>query len=59
MQKLNISSYRAQSVDGKYWFIRLFMFTLRVVVIRMSKMAHVMSFLLNAAKNQSQFGKHI
>ena len=50
MQKLNISTYRAQRVDEKNDFIRLVMFTSEVMVIRMSKMAHLMHFLFNTEK---------
>ena len=32
---------------------------LRIMVIKMSKMAHFSYFLLTTAKNQSQFGKNI
>ena len=50
MQKWNISTYRAQRVDEKMDVIRLVMFTSKVMVIRMSKMAHLMYFLLNTEK---------
>ena len=37
-------------VDEKNDIIRLLMFTSKVMVIRMSKMAHLMYFLLNTEK---------
>ena len=37
--------------------IRLVMFTSKVMVIRMSKMAHLMYFLLNTEKNRPSLGK--
>ena len=40
MQKSNISRYIAQIVDAKNDVIRLVMFTPKVKVIRMLKMAH-------------------
>ena len=57
MQKWNISTYRAQRVDEKMDVIRLVMFTSKVMVIRMSKMAHLMYFLLNTEKNRPSLGK--
>ena len=60
MQKWNIPKDRAQRVDEKKRAICLInMFSPRVIVIRMSKMAHFLSFLLMTAKNQSQFGQNI
>ena len=60
MQKWNIPKDRAQRVDEKKKVICLVnMFSRRVIVIRMSKMAHFLSFLLMTAKNQSQFGQNI
>ena len=59
MQKWNISLDRAQKVDEKDGVILLVMFTLRVMVIKMSKMVHFMYFLVNTAKNQSRFGQDI
>ena len=50
MQKWNISKYRSQRVDEKNDVIRLVMFTSKVMVIRMSKMAYLMYFLLNTEK---------
>ena len=50
MQKWNLSTYRAQRVDEKNDIICLVMFTSKVLVIRMSKMAHLMYFLLNTEK---------
>ena len=51
MQKWNISKYRSQRVDEKSDFIRLITFTSKGIVIRMSKMAYLMFFLLNTQKN--------
>ena len=52
MQKLNMPTDRAQSLDTKNGVICLvIMFTPRVMVIKMSKMAHSLYFLLMAAKN--------
>ena len=59
MQKWNISTYRAQRVDEKNDVICLVMFTSKVMVIRMSKMAHLMYFLLNTEKNRPSLGKWI
>ena len=39
--------------------VSLVMFTPRVTVIKMSKMSRFLYFLLNTAKNQSQFGQNI
>ena len=50
---------RAQRVDEKNWVIRLVMFTPKVMVITVSKMAYFIYFLLDPAKNQSQFGQDI
>ena len=48
---------RAQRVDEKNAVTCLFiMFAPRVMVIKMSKMAHFLYFVLMAGKNQSQFG---
>ena len=57
MQKWNISAYRAQRVDVKNDVIRPVMFTSKVMVIRVSKMAHLMYFLLNTKKNRPSLGK--
>ena len=57
MQKWNISTYRAQRVDEKNDVICLVIFTSKVMVIRMSKMAHLMYFLLNTEKNRPSLGK--
>ena len=54
MQKWNIATDGAQRVDEKNGVIRLVMFTLRLTVIKMSKMARFMYFLLDTAKSQSQ-----
>ena len=50
---------RAQRVDEKNGVICLVMFTPRLTVIKMSKMARFMYFLLDNAKNQFQFGQDI
>ena len=52
---------RAQKVDEKNGvFFLLIMFTSEVIVIKMTKMACFLYFLLMAAKNQSpQFGENI
>ena len=55
----SILTDRAQRVDEKNGFIYLVMFTPRVMVIKMSKMAHFMYFLLDTAKYESQFGQDI
>ena len=57
MQKWNISTYRAWIVDEKNDVIRLVMFTPKVMVIRMSGMAHLMYFLLNTEKSRPSLGK--
>ena len=59
MQKWNLATDRVQRVDERNDVIRLVMFTHRVLVIKMSKMAHFMYFLLDTAKNQSQFAQDI
>ena len=59
MQKWNISTNRALSVDEKNGVICLVMVTPRVMVIKMSKMAHFMYLLLNTAKTQSYFRQDI
>ena len=60
MQKWNISTDKAQRVDEKNGVICLvIMFTPGVMVIKMSKMAHFLYFLLMPAKNQSKFGHSI
>ena len=56
MLKLNIWMYRAQRVDEKNDVICLVMYTFKIMVIRMSKMAHLMYFLLNAEKNRPSLG---
>ena len=55
----NILTDTAQKVDDKNGVIRLLMFTPRVMVIKISKMAHFMNFLLDTAKYQSQFRQGI
>ena len=60
MQKWNIPTDRAQGVDEKNGVVSLVViFTPRVMVIEMSKMAHFLHFLLMPAKNQTQFGEAI
>ena len=59
MQKRNRSTERVQRVDEKHGVIRLVMFTPRVMVIKISEMAHFMYFQLDTAKYQSQFGQDI
>ena len=51
--------YRAQRVDEKNDVICLVMYTFKIMVIRMSKMAHLMYFLLNAEKNRPSLGKWV
>ena len=51
--------YGAQRVDEKNDVICLVMFASKVMVIRMSKMAHLMYFLLNTEKNRPSFGKWV
>ena len=48
-----------QRIDKKNGVTCLVMFTPRVMVIKMSKMADFMYFLLDAAKYQFQFGQDI
>ena len=59
MRKWNLATDRVQIVDKQNGVIRLVMFTHRVMVIKMSKIAHFMYFLLDTAKNQSQFAQDI
>ena len=59
MQKWNISTYRAQRVDEKNDVICRVMFTSKFMVIRMSKMAHWMYFLVNTQKNKPSLGKWV
>ena len=56
MQKWNISTNRALSVDEKNGVICLVMVTPRGMVIKMS---HFMYFSLNTAKTQSYFRQDI
>ena len=49
--------YRAQRVDEKNNVIHLVMFTSKVMIIRMSIIAHLMYFLLNTEKNIPSLGK--
>ena len=52
MQKWNIGTNGAQRVDERNWIICLVItFTPRVLVIKMSKMAHFLYFLLMKAAN--------
>ena len=55
----NVLTDRAQRVDEKNGVIRLVIFTARVMVIKISKMARLMYFLPDTAKYQSQFGQDI
>ena len=55
----NILTDTAQKADDKNGVIRLLMFTPRVMVIKISKMAHFIYFLLDTAKYQSQFQQGI
>ena len=58
IEKSNIPTDRAQRVDEKNGVICLFiMFTPRVIVIKMSKMAHFLYFLLMAAKTSHNLRK--
>ena len=50
---------RAQRADKRNGAIHLVMFTARIMVIKMSKMADFMYFLLDTAKYQFQFGRDI
>ena len=50
MQKWNVSTNGALRVDEKNGVIFLVMITPRVMVIKMSKMALFISFLMNTAK---------
>ena len=57
MQKWNIPTDRVQRVNERNVANCLaIMFTSGVMVIKMSKMAHFLYFLLMPEKNQSQFG---
>ena len=60
MQIRNIPTHRTQRVGEKNGVICLVIrFTLGVMIIKMSKMAHFVYFLLMPAKHQSQFGQNI
>ena len=60
MQKLNIPTDGAQRVDGENGVICLvIIFNPLVMVIKTSKIAHFLYFLLMPAKNQSQFEQNI
>ena len=50
MQNWKISTYKTQRVDEKIDAIRLVMLTPKIMVIRMSKIAHFMYFLLDTGK---------
>ena len=55
-----MSTDRAPRVDEKNEIICLFtMFAPRVMVIKMSKMANFLYFLLMTSKNQLHFGQNI
>ena len=58
MQKRNVSTDKAQRVYEKDRAICLIIrFIPRIMVIKMTQMAHILDFLLMTAKNQSQFGQ--
>ena len=58
IQKWNIPTERAQRLDEKNVALCLVvMFTPRVMVVKMSKLAYFLFFLLMAANNYSQFGQ--
>ena len=58
MQKVNITTDRAQMGDKKNGVICLvIMFASKVMVIKMSKMADLLYFLLIAAKNNHDLGR--
>ena len=60
IQKWNIPIDRAQRVGQENGVIGpVIMFTLKVIVIKMSKMAHFLYFLLMVVKNESQFVQNI
>ena len=60
IQKWNVPMYRAQRVDEENGVIcPVIMFTHKVIIIEMSKMALFLHFHLMAAKNQSQFAQTI
>ena len=59
MQKWNISTYRARRIDEQNDVIRLVMFTSKVMVIRISKMAHLMYFLLNTEKTDPVWARYL
>ena len=60
MQKLNISTDRAQRLDEKNRIIGLIIkFIPRVIFINISRSAYWLYILLIAAKNESQFGQNI
>ena len=60
MHKVNITTDRAQIGDEKNGVICLvIMFTSNVIVIKISKMADFLYFLLMAAKNSYSLGKCI
>ena len=58
MQKRNVSTDKAQRVyekDGAICLITRFI--PRIMVVKMTEMAHILDFLLMTAKIQSQFGQ--
>ena len=60
MQKWNIAMNRTQKADENNGVVSLaIMFVSRVTVIKVSKIAHFLYFLLMAAKHYSQFGKNM
>ena len=58
MQKRNVSTDKDQRVYEKDGVICLITrFIPRIMVIKMTEMAHILDFLLMTAKIQSQFGQ--
>ena len=55
----NILTDRAQREDEKNGVIRLVVFTSKVMVIKISKIAHFMYFLPDTLKYQAQFRQDI
>ena len=51
--------YRAQRLDEKNDVIRVVMFTSKFMVIRMSKMAYLMYFLLSTEKTDSVWERYL
>ena len=51
--------YRAQRLDEKNDVIRVVMFTSKFMVLRMSKMAYLMYFLLSTEKTDSVWERYL